>query len=700
MSSGNMTTLDMAISDNAEDQLMILNVLSSTLYSDKVAAVLREYSCNAADANVEAGRGEQPIEVRLPNKLDPTISIRDFGYGMDESAIANVFCRLGRSTKRNSNAFTGMLGIGSKAGFAYGDSFLVTSWTGGTKTVYNAYRDQGVPRLAKMHVEPSDAPDGIEVKVPVRQEDMQEFVNKAERVFRYFRVRPIIHGAQVNWDERKHEFAGTGWRYIGNGRSVAIMGNVGYDLNPQAMGLPAYANNPNEALLGLGVELDFEIGDLEIAASREGLQYKDHTKKAILARLQIIQNEIAKVFTGRISSAKSWWEAKRLFHERFENLNSYHGTNLRDVVGKKMMWNGTVLDNGTFNLENKEKLGGISVTKVVRRGTNHSTNMPGLSNYPNVHDVQPRDDVMLVLNDLPTKKNSPSRMRGAFAADASLRTIIVFTFTDAKSEKTYWKNRQLDGAPITMMSKITPVFAPTQAGGVSAHKAKHSAKVFVLDEGFTSNYRAQARSSWWKKEQVDIKTDGGAYVVIEFFEVSTGSVTAPEHPCDFLPKVASLRKAGLLTGPVYGIKRDKVAKLGPKWKPLRTAMNDALNVEITKKNFAQELADSLEAQQYSDLIDPKHASVFPAGSAMREHLSDVEKMRNPKAKQALLTLVHDGRARPWLDKPTLPEPSVDLDVQERTVLKLYPMIDLASLRDCDDKNIVQTCATYVKLIGK
>ena len=48
----------------------IFNVLRNQLYSDKVLAVIREYSCNAVDAHTEVGKDE-PILVTLPNQLSP-----------------------------------------------------------------------------------------------------------------------------------------------------------------------------------------------------------------------------------------------------------------------------------------------------------------------------------------------------------------------------------------------------------------------------------------------------------------------------------------------------------------------------------------------------------------------------------------------------------------------------------------------------
>lgn len=706
--------MNMGISDNADDQLMILNVLSNTLYTDKVAAVLREYGCNAADANVEAGKGEQPIEVRLPNRLDPNVSIRDFGYGMTEEQIANVFCRLGRSTKRNSNAFTGMLGIGSKAGFAYGDHFLVTSWTGGSKIVYNAYRDQGVPKLAKMHEEPSDAPDGIEVKVPVRQEDMDEFVRKAERVFRYFKVRPIVHGAKVEWDDRAQEYAGTGWRFVGNGKSVAIMGNVGYDLNAQAMGYAGGSSyyraiEPDlvECLIGLGIELDFEIGDLEIAANREGLQYKDGTKNAIKKVLTTAAAEIGQVFTGKISGAVSLWEAKKYFHENFESLRSNGHYTLNQVVKGHVKWNGQVIKSGRFNLENKEKTPGVSITRITRSGRTHGGGQMiiKLRNYHQPDSVEPSDQVTLVINDLPAKKQSPARMRGWFEANPDCRDIFVFTFTDANAQATYWKNRELYGAPTQLMTAITPWFSPAAQGSAGQKNSKHSAKVFVLDEKCPHNQHSYvAKSTWWTTEKVDIKKDTGVFVIIEQFKVRTHGINANalryEHPTEFRDKVRELRAAGLITGPVYGFKPDKARKLNKNWVRLDLAIKATLDKLVSKQQFAQELADFLEANQYSDLISEKHRKMFPNNSEIRKHLREVFRMRNPKASRDLLHLVHQSdRVHPWLERPTLPDASVDLDSQDQIVLQTYPMLDVARNRPIIGYNIAKV-VEYVKLVGK
>ena len=55
----------------------IFNVLRNQLYSDKVLAVIREYSTNAVDAHAEVGKLDEPIKVTLPNQLSPSFKVRD-----------------------------------------------------------------------------------------------------------------------------------------------------------------------------------------------------------------------------------------------------------------------------------------------------------------------------------------------------------------------------------------------------------------------------------------------------------------------------------------------------------------------------------------------------------------------------------------------------------------------------------------------
>mgnify|MGYP003135361403 CR=1 FL=1 len=69
----------------------IFNVLRNQLYSDKVLAVIREYSTNAVDAHIEVGKDDLPIEVSLPTVLKAEFKVRDYGRGLTDEQIAEIY---------------------------------------------------------------------------------------------------------------------------------------------------------------------------------------------------------------------------------------------------------------------------------------------------------------------------------------------------------------------------------------------------------------------------------------------------------------------------------------------------------------------------------------------------------------------------------------------------------------------------------
>jgi len=69
----------------------IFSILRNQLYSDKILAVVREYCTNAMDANIDAGVPDCPIQVSIPNAFSPFFKVRDFGKGLSEEQVYNIF---------------------------------------------------------------------------------------------------------------------------------------------------------------------------------------------------------------------------------------------------------------------------------------------------------------------------------------------------------------------------------------------------------------------------------------------------------------------------------------------------------------------------------------------------------------------------------------------------------------------------------
>ena len=119
----------------------VFHVLRNMIYSNKIMAVIREYSTNAYDANIE-NNADRPFVVTMPTITSLVFKVRDFGKGLSEAGIIGIFASYGASTKRFSNNYVGFLGFGSKSAFCYSETFSVVSYHGGKKTTYHAYIDE------------------------------------------------------------------------------------------------------------------------------------------------------------------------------------------------------------------------------------------------------------------------------------------------------------------------------------------------------------------------------------------------------------------------------------------------------------------------------------------------------------------------------------------------------------------------------
>ena len=276
------------------------SILASGLYTDKIAAVLREVGCNARDAHVAAGKPDLPIEVKLPTVLDSQFHIKDWGVGLDKEEVMGMYLTFFESTKSESDDFVGAFGLGSKSPFAYTDSFTVTAAKGGTKRVFTVFREAGVPQCVFLHEEPAptDWQNGLQVSFPVKPADVANFAARAARVYEFWDVRPVFRGAEVTWPSyaaRMETASCVLVRGFSRGASV-VMGGVMYPLPDVAdivKDAEVSAGNEQQSvgeveylqaflltfLRGCTPVLKAPIGLLSVTPSREALSLDTTTRK-------------------------------------------------------------------------------------------------------------------------------------------------------------------------------------------------------------------------------------------------------------------------------------------------------------------------------------------------------------------------------------------------------------------------------------
>lgn len=279
----NVSASSFPIGSNAK----MFAILADKIYSDKPRAVIREYASNCLDIHKRIGQAN-PFKVSLPTDADPSITFRDYGTGLRHELVRTLFCTFFASDKTDSNVELGGFGLGSKAGFAYADAFTVTSFQDGVKSVYAAFRGaDSEPKMSEPFVTETDEPDGLEVKIPVKQADWGTFEYVVKDVLRWFPEGSFkVYGAEV--PAIKTEMRHDTWLSFKNPTSYTyvLMGAVAYRVDWGLLDLE----------LPKGIVPIFKIGELDLPPSREQLSYDETTK----ARLRARYSEICEAFIPQV----------------------------------------------------------------------------------------------------------------------------------------------------------------------------------------------------------------------------------------------------------------------------------------------------------------------------------------------------------------------------------------------------------------
>ena len=322
----------------------MFNILSSGLYSEKIAAVIREVSCNAMDAHVEAGYPDKPFQVKLPSALDKTFYVKDWGPGLDDDQVRQIYTIYGVSTKQLSDDQTGGFGLGSKSPFAYtlfdpenAHGFTVISVKNGVKRAYVMHlNDNGEPAVTGMGAFPADPdwPSGVMVTFPVQERDFAEFQQKAREIYQWFRVKPEVLGLAEALPTPRFRFEESDFFKMGTASGASqdvpgnyhaspavVMANVRYPLQAERLGK---LSNTAKALLSEGIHFFLPNGEVLMTPNREALQYVDKTRQNLLARLEQAKLEMAqRVRVDVMTPEKTRLEWLRKVH-RYASTLPYH----------------------------------------------------------------------------------------------------------------------------------------------------------------------------------------------------------------------------------------------------------------------------------------------------------------------------------------------------------------------------------------
>lgn len=536
-----------------EDSAHIMTILRDTLYSDKVLAVLREYSANAWDAHREVGKFDVPIKVVLPTLMDPTLTIQDFGPGISHENIKRVYTQYGKSTKRGTDLAVGMLGIGSKSAFAYSDSFTIVSSHGGLRRTYVAVLDETEKGYINcLYSEECGDETGVSIKVPVRPTDVREFTLKAQELYKHFIPRPDINTVLPAAPELvrvlSHGVIHETEYSRDNGEWIAIMGCIPYEIDIEQLidsGLGQHVRHLTGSLF-------FNIGELGISASRESLKYSDATKKALVNKFNDIIDEYVRTTLTEIDKENlSLWE-KRIRAQTLTRLHLPCPKDVKDLTKKEI------------ELEKPK-------TFTFGQGSSRSVTVD-------------RDTRLILLND----RRDKSGFQLAWH-DELLHPIGEATVAEMETElRELVKKAEIDGVPIFKLSALPWVAPPPKPKKpTKIVPLKHKVTTFVLKDAV--HFSHPWSDCWNVQSRVPDASD--VYVILDNFKAGQNNNFYYEYRTD-----KHLFEAfGGKMPPIYGYKTTKK-------KPRDSTNCEGKDYFVWRKEYAKTLVTP-EIQKKLDLME-------------------------------------------------------------------------------------------------
>ena len=728
----------------------IFNVLRNQLYSDKILAVIREYSANALDAHAEVGKQNTPIEVTVPSELNLNFEVRDFGRGLSEREIGEIYAMYGESTKRSTNEQVGQLGLGSKSGFAYGDNFLITSWNKGKKVVYNAFIDPSqIGRIAKMQEEESDEPCGIKITIAVKQKDVHFFKHKALDLFSLFEVTPDIKGVSEielleSFSEKESLFEAEdkSWKIFNhkNSKFYAVMGNIPYPIDAGSLNLQYSGDLYNLLCWTRGI-INVPIGSLEVAANREGLQYTDSTINEIKAKLKAIIEELPTLISNRIANAETLWEAKKIYAAAKSSALPATARFIKTILeGKKIEWKGIPVESNFFSFKKSKYAKDVFGFKCEIFGKpskfNSSRNVKSKrikkENFREISNSL-KDKILIIEDD--TNKSSGKMNRIApllteYEGRPNNMALYDFVYLIKWGEKKdeIIKDLHFDAETKLLSSfehvpysKIYPVDKKSVSSSVSPNRKKHQSKEFRLNLDSRANYY-EARSTWFDQTYVDTENATDAvYVSLNRFYIENinDRDLEPKSVLYLVKKVQSVTGCNLPE--VHAFKDDTKVKNKDNWTDLFSWLANTLKQYFIDSKLDQIVCDYYHLEKHIHDINkldfkivksyfsdeqPKLKLSSPS-SLMKKYINAVKDMSLTRNKDNLNLLEELGaitRNSTSFSNDKIPlelcfdnKPTHDLDDLAKKCIELYPMT--AILNYWNKKEILlKNISEYVNLV--
>lgn len=396
------------------DPAFIFDLLRNKIYSNPIAAVCRELTCNALDANREVGNGDVPIVVNLPNHQEPYFKVKDSGPGISPQRIDDIYLKYAASTKRDTNDQIGAFGIGAKSPFSYSESFTIVTNHDGKCYNYAAFIDESrIGKLILLSETLTTEPNGTEVIVPVKAQDFGNFITNTEKATRHWKVKPRFTGGTVPYFNVNAVVKGNDWftsvdkEHYYNQSIKVLVGEIEYSLDMSAA--RSFADISIISSFNSDLYLCFSVGEVSLAANRESIYLDPATKLAIKDKLDKVKEEFTRMLHSKVNSFSSFWEACC-----FVNEDLYSICRDTDII-ETLRWNNVPIKNRIYS---EGKFSIYEFTRHMRHGKEKI-------NRRTTSNISARKNVSIIMHDCGSAEPNVRHVKKFFEDDKVDHLFVV-----------------------------------------------------------------------------------------------------------------------------------------------------------------------------------------------------------------------------------------------------------------------------------
>ena len=319
-----------------EDSMGIIIDSLINLYSDPIGSIVREVTSNCYDAHREKDlkmkhvipmTEEDDVKWFHPSSKKPQIEFqeenillgignaflfRDFGVGLSNKRVEEIYTLFGNSTKRDNNHQIGGFGIGAKSPFSYTDTFYIISRHNGKQMSYMLYRGNDAFHMDLLKTSETTELNSTEVIIPINTEDsyrdIKNFVKAINNQLTYFIGLEFLNieegsgkkvkSAKIDYEDDDIAICvDTDASRYDTDEVHLMVGRVRYPLNQDMVDSQINWRSEN-----IPVAIKFDVGELDLVPSREAIRYTDKTKEAIKNKILNIQKNMKKVCEVELSN--------------------------------------------------------------------------------------------------------------------------------------------------------------------------------------------------------------------------------------------------------------------------------------------------------------------------------------------------------------------------------------------------------------